>query len=200
MHFSTSLKSISSNTDDEVIILSLPKYNKCAIIAVYFLISKSRMYNSIKTFAEQFAFKPVIENKSTLKKYSRYILIGMGGSGLPAKILKTWQPETSLIVHQNYGLPPYSTAELKQSLIICCSHSGTTEEVLDGFDTARKKNLALAVIATGSALLERAQKFNVPYIIIPKTGTQPRMATGLMLNALLALMKENKSLYLLQHL
>lgn len=152
------------------------------------------MYQSIKTFAEQFAYAPKIENKNSLKKYKRFVLIGMGGSGLPGKIFKAWKPEIPLIIHQSYGLPPLGAAELKQSLIICCSHSGSTEEVLDGFDAARAKKLPLAVIATGSALLERAQKYNVPHVVIPKTGAQPRMSTGLMLNALVALMGQNAAL------
>lgn len=152
------------------------------------------MYNSIKTFAEQFAYAPKIENKKNLKKYKRFVLIGMGGSGLPGKLFKAWKPEIPLIIHQSYDLPPLCAVELKQSLIICCSHSGSTEEVLDGFDAARAKKLPLAVIATGGALLLRAQKYNVPHIIIPNTGTQPRMATALMLNALIALMGDHLAL------
>ena len=152
------------------------------------------MYQSIKTFAEQFAYAPKIENKNNLKKYKRFVLIGMGGSGLPGKLFKAWKPEIPLIIHQSYGLPPLCAAELKQSLIICCSHSGSTEEVLDGFDAARAKKLPLAVIATGGALAERAQKYNVPHVVIPKTGAQPRMSTGLMIQALAALMSENAAL------
>ncbi|KKU06790.1 MAG: Bifunctional phosphoglucose/phosphomannose isomerase [Candidatus Magasanikbacteria bacterium GW2011_GWA2_45_39] len=152
------------------------------------------MYQSIKTFAEQFAYTPKIENKNNLKKFKRFVLIGMGGSGLPGKLLKTWKPEIPLVIHQNYGLPPLSESELKQSLIICCSHSGSTEEVLNGFDAARAKKLPLAVIATGKALLERAQKYNVPHVVIPQTGAQPRMSTGLMLQALVGLMSDTASL------
>lgn len=152
------------------------------------------MYRSIQTCAEQFAFKPVIEHKAALKKFKRFVLIGMGGSGLPARILTTWKPEIPLTIHQNYGLSALSGAELKQCLIVCCSYSGGTEEVLDGFDAARAQKLPLAVITTGGALLERAQKYNVPHVVIPKTGAQPRMSTALMLGALLALTGDNAGL------
>ena len=60
----------------------------------------------IKNYATQFAYQPVLENAGKLKKkFSKFIVVGMGGSHLAADIIKAWHPELDLIVWSNYGLP-----------------------------------------------------------------------------------------------
>ena len=79
-------------------------------------------------------------------------------------------------------------ARLSESLIICSSYSGNTEEVLEAYNQARLAGLSLSVIAVGGALLERAERDKVPYVQLPDTGIQPRSALGFSLRGIAALM------------
>lgn len=151
------------------------------------------MSEAILNFSKQLNFQPVIENAGRPKKYDSYFLLGMGGSHLSADLALWWNPELPLRVHSDYGLPP-GVAAAKRPLIIACSYSGNTEEVIDGLKLAIKRKLPVAVIAVGGTLLVYAQKHRLPYIQIPNTGIQPRSALGLMFRALLAFLGEEKGL------
>jgi len=145
----------------------------------------------IKNYATQFAYQPVLENAGKLKKkFSRFIVIGMGGSHLAADIIKTWHPELDLIVWSNYGLPKLNEKVLKESLTIVSSYSGNTEEEIDAFAAATAKRYPLAVVASDGKLIRSAEKAGVPYVKMPHENIQPRMATGFSLMALLAVMGE----------
>lgn len=64
-----------------------------------------------------------------------------------------------LIIHRGYGLPASAT---EKTLVICVSHSGNSEEVLDAFETALNNKCKLLVISTGGKLTERASAKNIP--------------------------------------
>lgn len=152
------------------------------------------MENSIKSFPKQFSFKPEIKNLKNLQKKNAFIIAGMGGSAISADLLKVWNPKLKIIVHRNYGLPELSKSELSETLFIASSYSGNTEEVLDGLSEARKAGMAVAVIATGGKLLREAEKNKLPYVELPDSGIQPRMALGLSAKAMLKLMDEREGL------
>lgn len=158
------------------------------------------MSDAIKNFAAQFSFRPKLENAKRLPKYQNYILLGMGGSHLAADLALVAEPELPLMVHSDYGLPALRASELKNSLIIASSYSGNTEEVLDGFEQARKKKLPLIALAVGGELIARAQKYHLPYILLPDTGIQPRSALGFSLIALMKVMNERMALRSLERL
>lgn len=149
------------------------------------------METAIKNFAKQFNYEPQVENKKTLKKYSHFLVLGMGGSHLAADILLSLDPTVSLTIHSDYGLPTLPKALLGDTLVIASSYSGNTEEVIDGLELARKKKLPVAVIAVGGKLIELAEKYRLPYIKLPDTGIQPRSALGFSLLALLKVMGKN---------
>ncbi|HEX4103867.1 MAG TPA: SIS domain-containing protein [Candidatus Paceibacterota bacterium] len=146
--------------------------------------------DDIKNYPKQFAYEPKVENEAKLKKAKKFIVAGMGGSHLAADIIKTWHPELDLITWSNYGLPALKEADLKERLIILSSYSGTTEETIDAFNAARAKHLAVAVIASRGKLVNLADKFKIPYVQMPDFHLQPRMALGLSLKSMLALMGE----------
>ena len=152
------------------------------------------MKDAIVDFAKQFAYQPKIENKQNLKKQKQFVVLGMGGSHLAADVVQAYNPALSLLIHSDYGLPALDVRILKQSLIIACSYSGNTEEVIEGFEQARKKKLPLAVIAVGGKLLALAKKYKIPYIELPNTGIQPRSALGFSFIALMTLMNDRKGL------
>ena len=148
--------------------------------------------DDIKNYAKQFDYEPKVENAGKLKKASKFVVVGMGGSHLAADILKDWHPELELdiIIHSNYGLPALREKDLKERLVILSSYSGGTEETIDAFNAARAKHLNIAIVAARGKLINLAQKFKVPYVQMPDLHMQPRMATGLSLKAILALIGE----------
>lgn len=145
----------------------------------------------IKNFPNQFTFKPELSIKIDLKKYTKYIVCGMGGSHLAAGIIKNIDQNIDIIVHNDYGLPDLSDYDLKNSLFIFSSYSGNTEEIIDGYYLAKSKNLPRIVITVGGVLLELAKKDRIPFIQLPNTGIQPRSALGYSFMAMLLVMNKD---------
>ncbi|HET7060381.1 MAG TPA: bifunctional phosphoglucose/phosphomannose isomerase [Candidatus Saccharimonadales bacterium] len=111
------------------------------------------------------------------------VVAGMGGSGLAAKAYKVGSaPQVPFEIIQNYDLPEYVS---ENTLLICSSYSGNTEETLSVFEEALKKSAHPMVIAvaSGGKLLERAQAEKLPYVQLP-TGYQPRFTFGYQYRAL----------------
>lgn len=152
------------------------------------------MQDAIKNFHTQFAYEPEIINSGKLKSYTKYVVLGMGGSHLAADLIRLWDPCFDVLVHSDYGLPVLRESEWKNTLVIVSSYSGNTEEPLDGFRLAQDKNLDIAVIAVGGELLRLAKEAEIPYIELPDTGIQPRSALGFSLKAFFKLLGEQAAL------
>ena len=152
------------------------------------------MEESIRNFAKQFSYIPEIINAHAFKNHGRFIIVGMGGSHLSADILKMARPEIPIYIHKDYGLPGFNTRELEKQTIILSSYSGNTEEVADSLTCALEKKLAVLIIAAGGTLLGRAKKYSLPYIQLPQTDIQPRMALGYSLRALLKAFGDEETL------
>jgi glucose/mannose-6-phosphate isomerase len=149
------------------------------------------MRDAILSFNKQFEYEPEIVNGDKLKKFGKFVIAGMGGSNLVADLLRIRDPYVDIIVHRDYGLPTLSDEAYKKRLVIVDSYSGNTEEAISSFEMAMSKGYSIAVIATGGTLLERAQKYEVPYIQLPDTGIQPRSALGIQLRAVLSIMRRD---------
>jgi len=115
------------------------------------------------------------------------VVTGMGGSGLAAKVIKSW-PGLSVPfeIVQSYDWPEHITSS---TLLICSSYSGNTEETLAILDRALDKDYPeelqpmIVIVASGGALADRAKEHNLPLVQMP-TGYQPRMTLGYQLRAL----------------
>lgn len=117
------------------------------------------------------------------------IICGMGGSALPGDILKTANLSLKLtklpiFVHRNYGLPNEAN---KNSLIVCISYSGNTEETISAFNEAKTKGLKIIVISSGGKLINLAKRRKIPFALVPE-GIQPRCALGYQFSALAKLL------------
>lgn len=138
-------------------------------------------------FTEQLSYEPAIKNAKSGKKYSRYIVSGMGDSHLAADLLHRSRLADDLFVHVSYGLPNLPQDQLKKSLVVVISYSGNTEEALDSLEEAMNLNLDVAVITAGGKLLDIAVKKKLPYIKLP--AFEPmftnRETLGLTMRALL---------------
>jgi glucose/mannose-6-phosphate isomerase len=150
------------------------------------------MRDAILNLNRQFAFKPKIENASKLKKRKKFLICGVGGSGLPGPLLKMWNPELDVVVWEDYGLPPIK--DLKERLVIVNSYSGNTEEAIDSYRQAKRKKLPHVVISSGGRLLEFARRDKVPFVQIPSTGIQPRSALGFVLRGFMKVVGDEKGL------
>lgn len=121
------------------------------------------------------------------KGIRQVLIAGMGGSAIGADLLASYCAPLALIpvsVHRDYGLPMY--ARSTETLVICSSHSGNTEETLDAFETALKSKCQIIVVSTGGELAKRAGKNNIPVWTFEHKG-QPRAAVGFSFGLLLAM-------------
>ena len=115
------------------------------------------------------------------------LLTGMGGSAIGAELLAAYAQATCpvpVVVHRDYDLPGFANGP--ESLVICSSHSGNTEETLSSYRLARKRNCRLMVITRGGRLGELAEAESVPFWRFEHDG-QPRAAIGHSFGLLLAL-------------
>jgi len=121
----------------------------------------------------------------------RVVITGMGGSAIGADLVSAAVLDTCpvpIFVQRDYGLPAF--AKGMETLVICSSHSGNTEETLDAYETALKNGCRILAISTGGKLSEEAAGADVPVWKFEHKG-QPRAAVGfsfgLILRALLRL-------------
>lgn len=149
------------------------------------------MEDSLSRFHEQFEWHPIVDNASRLGTFHSFIVTGMGGSHLAADFIKKYAIDRDIQVHQDYGLPWVSETRLRNTLFIASSYSGSTEETLDAVQMAFAKGMHVACISTGGPLLDFARKNNVPFVTIPDSGLEPRMAIGYSLLGLARLMGDS---------
>jgi glucose/mannose-6-phosphate isomerase len=146
------------------------------------------MKEKIEKIKEGFDFKPEINGEQP-EGFSRVIVGGMGGSHLSADFINAFFG--NFMTHKNYGLPNLPPSELQESFFIAVSHSGNTEETQDFAETAYKEGYKLAIVSGGGKLLDFAKANSIPYIITP-TEIPARMSVGFQMNAILALMNEER--------
>lgn len=121
------------------------------------------------------------------KDLQQVVIAGMGGSAIGADLLAVYCASLSPIpvtVHRDYGLPLFARGA--DTLVICSSHSGNTEETLDAFEAARKADCRVIVVSTGGELAKRAKEDNIPVWTFDHAG-QPRAAVGFSFGLLLAM-------------
>lgn len=119
--------------------------------------------------------------------FKQVVITGMGGSAIGADLLASYCAPIAPIpvsVHRDYGIPLYARGA--ETLVICSSHSGNTEETLDAFTAARQAGCQMIVVSTGGELAKRARENNIPVWTFEHTG-QPRAAVGFSFGLLLAM-------------
>ncbi|HBI33861.1 MAG TPA: bifunctional phosphoglucose/phosphomannose isomerase [Candidatus Moranbacteria bacterium] len=124
-------------------------------------------------------------------KFSSVMISGMGGSSLPANVLRTYVNDLAkgktehakyFSIYQNrfYTLPPESYSNC---LNIISSYSGNTEETIASLEEALLNDLPCVAISSGGKIEKICKKKNVPFVKIP-AGIEPRMATGYFFGAM----------------
>jgi glucose/mannose-6-phosphate isomerase len=151
------------------------------------------MKDSLMNLPSQFDYRPEVINSERLLDHTSFVVCGMGGSHLAADLYAMKNPALALKVHKNYDIPELSEELKQKTLFIASSYSGNTEEVVSFLEKALKEKLNVAVIATGGKLIEIAKESNLPYIEMPSTGIQPRVALGYSLLALAKILGDEKT-------
>jgi glucose/mannose-6-phosphate isomerase len=126
-------------------------------------------------------------NLPEVKDVRQVVIAGMGGSAIGADLLASYCASLAPLpvsVHRDYGLPLY--AHGPETLVICSSHSGNTEETLDAFDAALQAGCRIMAVCTGGELAKRAKEQDIPFWTFEHKG-QPRAAVGFSFGLLLAL-------------
>lgn len=117
--------------------------------------------------------------------FNALMVSGLGGSALPANILRIYlnnlyheNPQKNrrfgIFQNRSYSLPPEA---YENCLNFCASYSGNTEETLASLEEAIKADLSVVGFASGGKLKEICEKNKLPCVSIP-SGIQPRYAVG----------------------
>ena len=120
-------------------------------------------------------FEGLEPSKGSLRQI---VICGMGGSAIGADLVSAAVMDTCsvpIIVNRDYGLPAF--AKGPETLVICSSHSGNTEETLTSFETAMQNGCRVLAVSTGGKLSEKAQEAGIPVWQFEHNG-QPRSAVG----------------------
>ena len=121
------------------------------------------------------------------KDFKQVVIAGMGGSAIGADLLASYCASLSPIpvsVHRDYDLPLFARGA--ETLVICSSHSGNTEETLSAFEVAHKAGCRIVAVCTGGELAKRAQENNIALWTFDHAG-QARSAVGFSFGLLLAM-------------
>ena len=130
-----------------------------------------------------------ISLSNTYKDIQNIVIAGMGGSAIGGDIAKTLtnnELKVPLTISRNYTLPNWVD---KNTLVICSSYSGNTEETLSSFQDANDRSAMIIGISTGGSLTKKLNENNFDSILIPK-GLQPRAALAFSLVPILFLLKK----------
>jgi glucose/mannose-6-phosphate isomerase len=108
------------------------------------------------------------------------IVAGMGGSSVGGRLAAGAlgpRLRRPLALAMGYDIPAWIGGE---TLVLCSSYSGSTEETVATYDAAKEAGAPRIVATTGGALAERARADGVPVVPLPG-GFQPRAAVGYLL-------------------
>jgi len=148
---------------------------------------KSGMLRFVESFpdmlAEGLECRWEIQPKGPREKPSNVIITGYGGSAISGDILRNWLSKRATVpieVCRDLEFPTYAGRE---TLVICVSYSGETEESLRMLEAAIKAGCRLSIVTSGGTMSEICSKLNLPIVRV-KGGLPPRAALPLLLSAL----------------
>lgn len=112
-----------------------------------------------------------LAQKTFARPVLNVIFAGMGGSSLVAEFVPTWPKlHVPYVICKQYDLPNFVGPD---TLVICSTYSGNTEETLECLDQAKKAGAQLAIITHGGKLAEIAKTTDCLFAQIPACP-QPR--------------------------
>lgn len=148
-------------------------------------LDKSNVYGSVDELPKQclHAWEDTknLQVPDSYHTINKIVMTGMGGSGLGARVIESVYASKlkyPLIRINDYDLPDWVDNE---TLVICSSFSGTTEETVENARQAQSCGAKWMAIGAGGDLINLAKEHNVPYYQINpiyNPSKQPRLAIG----------------------
>ncbi len=139
-------------------------------LLIYRQLDKSGMLDHLREFPRQCERAWQKVSKFDLPQEYRHIdkvvILGMGGSAIGGDIARrlAWsESKIPVLVHRDYGLPPFVD---RDTLVIASSYSGNTEETLSAFTASLRTPAKKLVLTTGGKLKELAEKEGIPVFTI----------------------------------
>lgn len=126
---------------------------------------------------------------SAHKKITAVAVCGMGGSHLGADILRSAlaaELKVPMTIVADYSLPAWVSQE---TLVICSSYSGSTEETLAALQAASKRRAKIVVVTNGGKLAGLAKSHKLPlyqYTATENPSGQPRLGVAYGMMAMLS--------------
>ncbi|MFZ1626456.1 MAG: bifunctional phosphoglucose/phosphomannose isomerase [Candidatus Moraniibacteriota bacterium] len=158
-------------------------------------IDTSNLRQVILETPEQFAAGLKLSEHIQLSgTYDTVMFSGMGGSALPADLLRTYLNDITvrfpavtpiqILQNRTYGLPPRVGGKV---LHFVCSYSGNTEETLETLAALIESGAPTIGVSAGGKLEEICREHGIQHIKlpIPNPTFQPRMGTGYFIGAFL---------------
>lgn len=107
-------------------------------------------------------------------KAKKFVIVGMGGSGISGEIIKRMVSESNIILEvvHDYNIPKWAD---KDTVVIAISYSGNTEETLSAFNESYSIGCKLMAITSGGQLKSLAHKYKSP-IFLFEYESKPRAA------------------------
>src|SRR5215510_9066084 len=128
-------------------------------------IDTHNMIREIDNLPDQLGFAYQLGLKLDLPDWQdvrQVVIAGVGGSAIGGDLLAAYCASISPIpvtTHRDYDLPLFARGT--ETLVICVSHSGDTEETLSAFEAARKADCRIVAMSTGGELAQRAATHNI---------------------------------------
>ena len=139
----------------------------------------ANMFGAISRFSNNMLDAIEIGKNAELKPLAKpihnIVLAGMGGSAIGGdvnRVLLKKQLSVPFVVSRHYILPNWVN---ENTLVICSSYSGNTEETLASTDQAIAEGAQMVGISTGGKITEKLESIGKDVVKIP-TGLQPRAA------------------------
>ena len=136
----------------------------------------------IERFPEQLVEAMQIGETAVINNHENAInkvyVAGLGGSGIGANFVSEFIRDECPVpytVGKGYGIPNYID---ENTLAICSSYSGNTEETLSAFNLMQGRGAKIVIVSSGGKMIELAKTNNLDYIKIPDNWPSPRACLG----------------------
>ena len=136
----------------------------------------------IQRFPEQLKEAMQIGEQAQVHPHSKNInkvyVAGLGGSGIGANFVAEFIKDECPVpynVGKGYSIPEYVD---ENTLAICSSYSGNTEETLYAYNEMRETGAKIVIISSGGKLIEEAKANGYDYIQVPSDWPSPRACLG----------------------
>lgn len=150
------------------------------------------MKELVQNFTKQLRESADIAGKAVISAspdVQAIVISGLGGSGIGGTIVSeliAGSCKVPVTIVKDYFLPAFVN---QNTLLICSSYSGNTEETLSAMQQGISKKAQIAVVTSGGKMLELAKQHQYDFIEIPG-GQPPRSCIGYSLVQLIKILTE----------